>query len=52
MIMYSYLFDRSDDGSIIKVKCCGVWLVVDNGYLNWGVTIPPMKRTIYITETR
>ena len=46
------LFERIDDGSIIKVKYCGVWLVVDNGYLNWGVIIPPINRTIYITETK
>ena len=26
--------------------------MVDNGYLNWEVAIPPMKRTMYITETR
>ena len=30
------LFERSDDGSIIKVKYCGAWLVVNNSYLNWG----------------
>lgn len=27
-------------------------MLVDNGYLNWGITIPPMKQTLYITETR
>jgi len=46
------LFERGATGDIIKVKYCGAWLVVDNGYLNWGVTIPPIKRTMYITDTR
>ena len=46
------LFEKGDDGSIIKVKYRGAWLLVDNGYLNWGITIPPMKQTLYITETR
>ena len=26
-------------------------MVVDNGYLNWGITIPSMKSTMYIAET-
>ena len=46
------LFEKASDGSIITVKYCGAWLLVDNGYLNWGVTIPPMKQTMYVTETR
>ena len=46
------LWDRSEIGELIKVKYRGAWLVVDNGYLNWGVTIPPMKNTVYISETR
>ena len=46
------LWDRSGSGELIKVKYRGAWLVVDNGYLNWGVTIPPMKNTLYIAETR
>ena len=27
-------------------------MVVDNGYLNWGITIPPMKNALNIAETR
>ena len=47
------LFERGATGDIIKVKYCGAWLVVDNGYLNGGGVIkPPMKRTMYIIETR
>ena len=46
------LLERTRQNEIIKVKYRGAWLVVDNGYLNWGVTIPPMKSTMYIAETR
>ena len=27
-------------------------MLVDNGYLNWGTTIPPMKNTIYQDASR
>ena len=46
------LYERSSNGNIIAVKYRGAWLLVDNGYLNWGVTIAPMKQTVYVTETR
>ena len=32
-------------GNVIKVKYRGVWLISDNGYLNWSTTIPPFKET-------
>lgn len=25
------------------IKCKGVWLIVDHGYLRWSVTVPPLK---------
>ena len=46
------LNDKSPDGEKMKVKYKGAWLLVDNGYLNWGNTISPMKRTVYRNETR
>ena len=33
------------DGNITEQKYKGAWLLVDNGYLNWAVTVPPMKNT-------
>jgi hypothetical protein len=30
----------------------GVWVLVDNGYLQWTCTIPPMKDPIYIKDKR
>ena len=44
------LYDKDANGNIIKVKCIGSWLLVDNGYLNWGNTIAPIKNTVYRDE--
>ena len=41
--LYDYSKESPDE--VIKVKYKGAWLLCDNGYLNWGVTIPPMKNT-------
>ena len=46
------LLQKDDNGLITKMKYRGAWLLVDNGYLNWGIIIPPMKQTIYVSETR
>jgi hypothetical protein len=40
--LYAY---GGDGNEVIKEKYKGGWLLVDNGYLNWGVTIPPMKES-------
>lgn len=39
------LFERGVEGVVIEVKYREAWLMVDNGYLNWPTTIPPMKVT-------
>ena len=39
------LFDFDENKKEIKVKYKGCYLIVDNGYLPWSVTIPPMKNT-------
>ena len=46
------LYERYCNGSVFKVKYRGVWHLVDNGYLNWASTVPPMKTTMYRNETR
>ena len=46
------LFEHDGSDIIVEVKYCGAWLIVDNGYLEWSVTIPPMKDTMYYKETR
>ena len=36
------LYDYDDTNKqIIKVKYTGYYVIVDNGYLRWSVTIPP-----------
>eukprot|EP00816_Leptocylindrus_hargravesii_P002830 CAMPEP_0196815854 /NCGR_PEP_ID=MMETSP1362-20130617/52339_1 /TAXON_ID=163516 /ORGANISM="Leptocylindrus danicus, Strain CCMP1856" /LENGTH=449 /DNA_ID=CAMNT_0042192989 /DNA_START=265 /DNA_END=1614 /DNA_ORIENTATION=- len=46
------LLEHAPDGTIIKQKYRGCWVLVDNGYLKWSVTIPPFKTTISIEELR
>ena len=45
------LYDYDHLGEMIEVNYCGDWLIVDNGYLDWSVTIPPMKEKMYYNET-
>lgn len=47
-----YLYEKSADGTIVKVPYRGAWLIVDNGYLNWPTTVPPMKTTSLRSEIR
>ena len=37
---------------VVSVKYKGVWLVVDNGYHNWSVTIPPFSNSSRYDEIR
>lgn len=46
------LYDRDGDGNIIRKSYRGPWLLVDNGYHQWSVTIPPFKRTTSRKEIR
>jgi hypothetical protein len=47
------LFERQEaSGKIIGVTYRGAWLLVDNGYLTWPITIPPMKVTNDLREIR
>ena len=41
-----------ENDNIIIVKYAGWYLIVDNGYLNWSVTAPPMKKTQLRTDIR
>jgi DDE superfamily endonuclease len=45
------LFERSENG-IVRIVYEGVWLVVDNGYLPWSITVPPIKTTSDRREIR
>ena len=47
-----FLYEKGTDG---KPQICwyhGGWLMTDNGYLPWSVTVPPMKTTMNLAELR
>ena len=48
------LFDYNDNDNVIifSIKYREAWLLVENGYLNWSTTIPPLKQTMMHKETR
>lgn len=46
------LYERDEEGDVVRQKYRGAWLLVDNGYLNWGVTIPPLKEASTTHEWR
>ena len=47
------LYDHVDNrGNIVKQKYSGAWIIVDNGYLNWVTTVPPMKASCKQPEIR
>ena len=46
------LFEMDKDKNIAEVTYQGTWFIVDNGYLNWAYTVPPMKNLISYEEIR
>ena len=46
------LYDTNSCDEIIKVKYRGCYVIVDNGYHNWSITIPPIKSTTLRSEIR
>lgn len=40
------------NGSVVSVHYQGVWLVVDNGYHNWSITVPPFSNSNNRQEIR
>ena len=46
------LLERNEEGDIVTIKYKGAWLIVDNGYLRWAVTVPPIKISSDQTELR
>ena len=37
------LLEYDKEGNIVAVLYSGVWFMVDNGYLSWSCTVPPLK---------
>ena len=46
------LFDHDKEGNVIEVLYKGVRFMVDNGYLAWSCTIPPIKEGTTYQEIR
>lgn len=46
------LWDHDGNSNEIKRKYQGAWLLVDNGYHAWSITVPPFKRTDTRREVR
>ena len=46
------LLKRDSQGNVVEKKLSGVWLIVDNGYLEWSVTVPPHKHCRTYPEKR
>jgi hypothetical protein len=46
------LLEEDDNGNIVEVTYQGVWFIVDNGYLDWSCTVPPMKHPTSYEEIR
>ena len=37
------LYEYDKNGEVVKITYKGVWFMVDNGYLSWSCTVPPVK---------
>ena len=46
------LFELDKDGNLVSILYSGVWFLVDNGYLDWSTTVPPMKHPLTYEEIR
>ena len=46
------LLARGRGGEVIMVMYKGVYVIVDNGYLNWSCTVPPFTVTSNVDEIR
>ena len=46
------LFELDENKEEVEVTYKGAWFIVDNGYLNWSCTVPPMKNPMSYEEIR
>ena len=46
------LLELDKDGNIVSIIYLGAWFLVDNGYLEWSTTVPPMKHPLTYEEIR
>ena len=45
------LLEKREDGEVVAVRYRGVWIMVDNGYLHWPVTVPPLTTPVNALHT-
>ena len=46
------LLELDKDKKEVEVTYRGAWFIVDNGYLNWSCTVPPMKNPVTYQQIR
>ena len=46
------LYELDSNNNTIEVIYQGAWFIVDNGYLDWSCTVPPMKHPITYEQIR
>ena len=46
------LLELDKYGTVCSIKYSGVWFLVDNGYLDWSTTVPPMKDPLSYEQIR
>ena len=46
------LLDYDGYGNVISIQYSGCYVIVDNGYMSWSTTIPPMKDSTSRSEIR
>ena len=54
-IFYDYefsLYELDSNNNIVEIVYKGAWFIVDNGYLDWSCTVPPMKHPVTYEEIR
>ena len=53
-ILSNYNFELLEQrgNEVVAVKYRGIWIVVDNGYHNWSITVPPLSNSCRYDEIR
>ena len=49
---YEFELLEKRGNKIVPIKYKGVWIIVDNGYHNWSVTVPPISNSCRRDEIR
>jgi hypothetical protein len=46
------LLSHGPSGDVLQTEFSGVYIIVDNGYLDWSCTVPPITMTNVISKIR